>query len=81
LLQLIEAGATVDEFVYAARTAKDKRKGFSYLLGIVKSQRKEALAMSKQILKGKLPNKQEALEQSNAAVAENWKPPEMREAG
>lgn len=57
LLMLIEAGATVDEFVHAARTAKDKGKGFAYVIGIVKGQRKEALAASSQVLHGDLPNK------------------------
>lgn len=42
LLMLLEAGATLDEFVYAARTAKDKGKGFAYVLGIVKGQRTDA---------------------------------------
>ncbi len=80
LLELIDIGATVDEFVHAARTAKDKGKGFSYVLGIVKGQRKEALAMSGKVLHGKIPNKQEALEQRNSTVAQEWVPPEMRKA-
>ncbi|SEN75614.1 YdaU family protein [Nitrosomonas marina] len=57
LLMLIDAGATVDEFVHAARTAKDKGKGFAYVLGIVKGRRREALAESKQVLHGIMPNK------------------------
>ncbi len=80
LLKLIEIGAAVDEFVHAARTAKDKGKGFSYVLGIVKGQRKEALEMSGKVLHGKIPNKQEALEQRNSTVAQEWVPPEMRKA-
>ena len=75
---LIEAGATVDEFVYAARTAKDKGKGFAYVLGIVKSQRAEALQAKDKVLQGTIPNKADALLQNNLDVASNWKPPEMR---
>jgi uncharacterized protein YdaU (DUF1376 family) len=78
LLMLIDAGATVDEFVYAARTAKDKGKGFAYIIGIVKKQRENVKAMSGKLHEGRLPNKQESLEQRNFAVAENWVPPEMR---
>ncbi|PTQ70823.1 hypothetical protein C8R26_1319 [Nitrosomonas oligotropha] len=42
LLMLIEAGATIDEFMHAARTAKDKGKGFAYVLGVVNGQRADA---------------------------------------
>lgn len=55
LLMLIEAGATIDEFMHAARTAKDKGKGFAYVLGIVKSQRAEALQTKGKVLQGKIP--------------------------
>ena len=39
---LIKAGAMLDEFIYAARTAKDKGKGFAYVLGVVEGRRNEA---------------------------------------
>jgi len=48
-LELIRIGATIDEFMHAARTAKDKKSGFAYMLGIVKKQRERAFE-----LKGKL---------------------------
>ena len=57
LLELLKAGATVDEFVQACLLAKEKGKGFSYILGIVKSQRKEAKDAATQVLHGDLPNK------------------------
>lgn len=57
LLELLNAGATVDEFVYAGKEAKKKGKDFKYILGIVKGQRAEALAASKQILHGDISNK------------------------
>ena len=39
---LIKAGAMLDEFIYAARTAKDRGKGFAYVLGVVEGRRNEA---------------------------------------
>lgn len=78
LLELIKIGATVDEFMHAARTAKDKKAGFAYVLGIVEKQRERVKAMSGKLHEGRLPNKQEALEKSNATVASNWVPPELR---
>lgn len=78
LLMLIEAGATIDEFMHAARTAKDKGKGFKYVLGIVEGQRAEAESAKGKVLQGKIPNKADELLQRNMSVASNWKPPEMR---
>lgn len=57
LLELLKAGATTEEFIFAATEAKKRNKDFKYLLGIVKGQRKEAMEASKQILHGELPNK------------------------
>lgn len=57
LLELLKAGATVDEFIQACTLAKEKGKGFGYILGIVKSQRKEARDAATQVLHGDLPNK------------------------
>lgn len=57
LLELLAAGATVDEFVFAGKEAKKKSKDFKYILGIVRGQRTEALAASKQILRGDISNK------------------------
>lgn len=53
LIALIEAGATVGEFTYAAQSCVDAGKGFGYLLGIVKKQREEALKLK--IHKGVMP--------------------------
>ncbi|PSJ16354.1 YdaU family protein [Nitrosomonas supralitoralis] len=78
LLMLIEAGATIDEFMHAARTAKDKSKGFAYVLGIVKGQRTEAAKAKGKVLQGKIPNKAEALLKNNLETVSDWKPPEMR---
>lgn len=46
LLALIESGAEVQNFVVAARSAKDKGKGFAYVLGTVKGQMRDASAMA-----------------------------------
>jgi len=78
LLMLIEAGATIDEFMHAARTAKDKSKGFAYVLGIVKGQRTEAAKAKGKVLQGKIPNKADALLQNNLETVSDWEPPEMR---
>lgn len=78
LLMLIEAGATIDEFMHAARTAKDKGKGFLYTLGIVESQRTEAAQAKGRVLQGKIQNKADALLERNNESTKNWKPPEMR---
>jgi uncharacterized protein YdaU (DUF1376 family) len=42
LLALLDAGAEIQEFVSAARIAREKGKGFSYVIGIVKGQRADA---------------------------------------
>lgn len=78
LLMLIEAGATIDEFMHAARTAKDKAKGFKYVLGIVEGQRTEAEQAKGKVLQGKISNKADMLLQSNKQAVSDWKPPEMR---
>lgn len=65
LLMLIKAGATIDEFMHAARTAKDKGKGFAYVLGVVKGQRSEALKNSKEILTGKIKHGNQPTKQGN----------------
>lgn len=78
LTALLEAGATEDEFSHAARSAVEKGKAsFAYVLGTVKRQREEAAKLV--LHHGRLPNKQEALEESNRAATAGWMPPELRE--
>lgn len=78
LLALIEAGATVDEFRAAAGEAvRANKPSFAYVIGTVKGRREDAASL--QLAKGRLPNKQEALEQSNASATAGWMPPELRE--
>ena len=77
LIALMEAGATEQEFAHAARHAIDKgNHRFAYVIGTVKRQREDALKLM--LHRGRMPNKQEALEASNRAATEGWVPPEMR---
>jgi hypothetical protein len=77
LLALLHAGATVDEFLGAAAEAVKRGKpSFAYVLGIVKRRREEAAKLV--LHQGRLPNAQEALEDSNRAAVAGWKPPEQR---
>jgi hypothetical protein len=70
LLALLEAGATPEEFRQAAVEAHGRGKGFAYAIGTVKRRREEAAKLV--LHKGRLPNKQEALEASNRAVGVEW---------
>lgn len=53
LIELVNAGATVDEFVGAANDAKAKGKGFAYAIGIVKKRREEVANLT--LHQGQLP--------------------------
>lgn len=46
LIALLEDGAADQEFVSAARIAREKGKGFAYVIGIVKGQRADAQRMA-----------------------------------
>lgn len=54
LLRLIEAGATLDEFIGAASEARAKSKGFAYAVGTVQRRREEA-AMANPLHQGAMP--------------------------
>ena len=56
LLTLIEAGATLDEFIGAASEARAKSKGFAYAVGTVKRRREEA-AKAAPLHKGAMPQR------------------------
>lgn len=55
LLELLAAGAQVDEFVGAARTAVDRGKGFAYAIATVQGQREDAAKAAKGLHRGPLP--------------------------
>jgi hypothetical protein len=72
LLALLAAGATIEEFLDASASAKDKRDQFAYVLGVVSGRRKDAAALAGSVHRGALPNRQEALEQRNMDIAQRW---------
>jgi hypothetical protein len=61
---LLDAGATVDEFIGAADKAKDMRDPFAYLLATVEGQRRDAAAAAASIHNGPLPVAESKLERS-----------------
>ncbi len=80
LLALLQAGATEEEFVQAARNAIARGKpSFAYVLGTVKRQREEAAKLV--LHRGRMPNSQELLQAANRAATAGWVPPELRNAG
>lgn len=55
LLALLAAGATVAEFVDAARDAVQRGKGFAYALGTVKGRRQDAARLAQGVHRGPMP--------------------------
>jgi hypothetical protein len=77
LLALLQAGATEEEFVLAARNAVARGKAsFPYVIGTVKRQREEAAKLV--LHRGRMPNSQELLQAANRAATAGWVPPELR---
>ena len=64
LRALVQAGATVEEFVDAARKALSAKAGFSYALTVVENSRKAAAAMASQLHNGALPASETAYQRS-----------------
>lgn len=52
---LIDAGATDDEFIAAARSAVAKKAGFAYALTVVTNERQRAADVAKQVHRGPMP--------------------------
>jgi len=69
---LIEAGATVDEFVYTALEQKGSPDKFNikYLLGTM-TKRRQALAEAKPLHKGAMPTTQSSYQQGIASAAKS----------
>lgn len=65
-IALIEAGATLAEFEFAAMEAKRKNQGFNYVLGIVKGERERAKVLD--IHKGKMPENLSAKDAARKSV-------------
>jgi uncharacterized protein YdaU (DUF1376 family) len=70
LLKLLDAGCTDEEFLAFVPAATVKSDPFAYLLAAVKGERERAAVIP--LHQGRMPNKQEALEQRNAAIGEEW---------
>lgn len=72
LTTLLEAGATAAEFLAFTDKAKDADDPFAYVLGCVEGERKRAKRNGAEMHRGRLPSKQEAIEQRNRAAADEW---------
>lgn len=72
LTTLLEAGATAAEFLAYVDKAKTADDPFAYVLGCVEGERKRAKRNGAEMHRGRLPSKQEAIEQRNRAVADEW---------
>ena len=68
LLTLIEAGATLDEFIGAASEARAKSKGFAYAVGTVKRRREEA-AKAAPLHQGAMPQRPPTQAELNTLAA------------
>lgn len=74
LAALVDAGATVEEFVGAVRASEGKGDRFAYVIAVVAGQRKRAAATAGAIHHGPLRvvGKQAALEAKNDAHTAAW---------
>lgn len=73
LKELLDAGAEIGLFVDAARAAKERGKAsFGYVLAMVKGQLQDSKNTAEKALTVTKPNRQEALEARNLAVAEDF---------
>lgn len=70
LLTLLDAGATLEEFLDAAPKAVGKSDGFSYLLGVVKGKREDAALAANGIHRGPLPQTETAFARGRREMVE-----------
>jgi uncharacterized protein YdaU (DUF1376 family) len=68
LIRLIDAGATLDEFIGAASEARAKSKGFAYAVGTVKRRREEA-AQAPAMHQGAMPQRPPTQAELNTLAA------------
>jgi uncharacterized protein YdaU (DUF1376 family) len=69
---LVDAGATQDEFIAYVPEALTKSKPAQWLIAAVQGERERAAGMAARLHRGPMPNKQEAIEQRNRAVGDEW---------
>lgn len=80
LVALVQAGASLQEFIDVAEEQKARPDGkfnFAYVLSTVKGRRADAAKLV--FHQGALPNKQQAIEDRNRHATTGWQPPELRE--
>jgi hypothetical protein len=69
---LVDAGAAAEEFTAFVPAALLRAHPFTWLIGAVAGERKRAKTMAGDLHRGAMPNKQEALENRNRSVADEW---------
>ena len=70
---LVDAGAQQSEFLgFVDKALGIQGDRFAYIVGAVEGERKRALATAGQLHRGPMPNRQEAIEQRNRAVGDQW---------
>lgn len=70
---LVDAGADAAEFLaFVPKALGIQGDRFAYIVGAVEGERKRATATRGQLHRGAMPNRQEAIEQRNAAVGDAW---------
>lgn len=72
LLALLSAGLTVDEIAAIGPEAREKEKGFQWILSVAEGRRREAANIKP------MPARAESLEARNLQAVKDWVPPEMR---
>lgn len=71
---LVDAGATAEEFIGFAKKALTTDHPFAYVLGAVEGERKRAAQNAGALHRGPMPaaNRQQAIEDRNRSVADEW---------
>jgi hypothetical protein len=69
---LVDHGAEEHEFLALVPDALTKDQPFKWLIGAVSGERKRVLKLRGEMHRGAMPNKQEALENRNRSVADEW---------
>lgn len=74
LKALVDAGAEPGEFVAFVAKALETApaNAFGYVVGAVEGERKRAARTAGAVHRGRMPNRQQAQEDRNRAVADEW---------
>jgi hypothetical protein len=71
-LAFLSVGGTIEELLPLVPSALSKGDPFAYILKSAINKRKDAAQSVGKMAKGRIPNKQEALEARNRSVADEW---------